>query len=336
MIRVALLGAGSIGALHAANLAAHPEFALTRVADTDLARAEALAARFGGGAHDEAEAAVAAPDVDAVIVGSSTDAHRDHVLLAARRKRALLCEKPVATSLEDAVACVAAVEAAGIVASMGFNRRLDAAYAALRNGVARGEIGAVETLRLVSRSDAPPPPESAARSGGMIREKGAHFYDLAAWIAGADPVEAVALGGCLIDARFADFGDVDTALIGLRLANGALASFEFGRRTSFGCDEMIEAFGADGLLIADRQPVAGARRLSGSAWTAPGLDPSWRTRFAATYVAELDAFAAAIKGEAAPHATLRDGLRAQAASEATLAALASGQATPIAPVWRRG
>jgi myo-inositol 2-dehydrogenase/D-chiro-inositol 1-dehydrogenase len=334
MIDVALLGAGSIGVIHAQNLHDHPAFRLRFVCDVDLGRAEELANRFGGSATTSPEEAVGSDGVDAVIVASSTVAHRDNVLLAARAGRAVLCEKPVADSLDDALDCMSAAADAGIVAAMGFNRRLDASYMMLQEQVAEGAIGQVEMMRIVSRSDIPPAPESAALSGGMIREKGAHFFDLACWIADADPVEVSAMGACLIDPGFADYGDIDTAAITLRLASGALIALEFGRRTNYGYDEMIEAFGSGGLAASDRQATPGISVLSGAHWSSPGLHASWRERFAATYVSELDSFAGAIRGEQPVHATLADGVRAQAVAEAVIEALRTGHVTPIEPVWR--
>ncbi len=334
MIGAALLGAGSIGSIHARNLRDHPRFRLRHIIDVDGNRAAALCRRYGGEPGDDAEAAVADPSVDAVIIGSSTTAHRDHVLLAARHRRALLCEKPIAASLDDAMACVDAVEEAGIVAAMGFNRRLDPGYSDLHKRVAAGAIGDVEMMRLVSRSDNPPPPESVVQSGGMIREKGVHFYDLACWVADSDPVAVSAAGSCLIDPAYGDHGDVDTAILTLRLANDALVGFDFGRRTAYGCDELIEVFGSRGLLVAERQPAAGARGFVDGQASGPALNTSWREQFAQTYPAELDAFAAAIGGESDVHSGLRDGLRAQAVAEAAVGSLSRNAMVKIEPVWR--
>ena len=333
-IKVAILGAGTIGAVHARNVDAHPKYDLRFVADPNMDLATALVDKFGGVAVASAEEAVADESVDAVIVASSTIAHKDHVLLAAKHRRALLCEKPVATSLSDATECLAAARDVEMTAMTGFNRRLDRAYEGLKQSIEAGHVGKVEALRLVSRSDTLPQPEAASRSGGTLREKGAHFYDLASWLADADPVEINGMGACLIDPRYADYGDVDTAILSLRLENGALAGFDFGRRTVYGYEEMIEVFGSDGLLVADRQPVAGISQLDGQGWSNPGLDASWRQRFAETYVRELDVLAEAIEDQRPVHATLEDGVRAQAVAEAAVEALSSGATVQIEPVWR--
>lgn len=142
------------------------------------------------------------------------------------------------------------------------------------------------------------------------------------------------MGGCLIDPRFADYDDVDTAILTLRLRDGVLAGFDFGRRTAYGVDELIEVFGSDGLLLADRQPVPGAIQRAGAQVSAPGLNRDWYERFAPSYVDELAAFAAAVRGDSKVHASMTDGLRAQAIAEAAIVALREQRAVTIEPVWR--
>ncbi len=334
MINIALIGAGVIGRIHARNVSHSATCSLAHVVDIDRGRADELCRTFGGRADDSFDRALSDDSVDAVIIASSTDAYRGHVLAAARAGKAILCEKPIADSLDDARRCVDEIERAGVIAAMGFNRRLDAVHRDLHCRLAAGDIGNIEMLRLVSRSATPPAPETAAHSGGMIREKGAHFYDLACWLADSDPVEVTAMGDCLIDPGFADFDDVDTAIVTLRLENGAIAGFDFGRRTAYGVDELIEVFGSDGLLLADRQPVPGAVQRAGSRVSTPGLHRDWYDRFAQTYVDELAAFAAAVRGEAKLPASMADGLRAQAVAEAAIVALRERRIVAIEPAWR--
>ncbi len=333
MIGAALLGAGGIGTIHARNLAASEDFTLRHIVDLDEGRARRLAEAHGGQAGGDLAVALGDDAVEAVIVGSSTSAHEAHVLAAAEAGKAILCEKPIADSLEAARACIEAVARAGVVAATGFNRRLDAAHAALYDAVRGGEIGRVETLRLVSRSETTPAPESVATSGGMLREKGAHFYDLAAWIAGAEPVEVSGMADCLIDPGFADHGDVDTALLVVRFDSGALASFDFSRRAAYGYDEAIEVHGSGGLLESPRQRRDGPTLWKGEGAGTPGLDPSWYNRFEATYQRELAVFARAIRDGTPVHASMADGLRAQAVAEAARVVVAENRAIGIARIW---
>jgi myo-inositol 2-dehydrogenase / D-chiro-inositol 1-dehydrogenase len=330
----ALIGAGTIGKVHARNVAAHPQARLAWVVDADAARAEALAFRCGAKAATTPEPALADPSVDAVIVASSTDVHDAHVLACAAARKAVLCEKPVADSLDKARRCLDAMRAAGLPAAIGFNRRFDLHHRAVHDRVRAGEIGQVESIHIVSRSFEATPPAAAHRAGGMIREKGTHFYDLAYWLAGSEPVEVYGAGGCLFDPGYAAYGDVDSAALTLRFESGALATFSFSRRTAYGYDEMIEVFGSKGMLESRRQRALGVSLYQGSTVTEGGIHADWFQRFAPTYGVELDHFIAAVRDGTPASPDLADGLRAQAVAEAARASIERGRPLAIENVWR--
>ncbi len=333
MIGCAVFGAGVIGDVHARNLSRHGEFDLRYVVDPAIKRAQALAQAWGGTAVADIALALADDQVTAVIIASSTSAHEEHALACAKAGKAFICEKPLAGSLKAARACVAAATASGVIAATAFNRRLDRDYAAVAARTHAGEIGAVEMLHFASRGHQPPAPETAPHSGGMIREKGAHFFDLAAWLTRAEPVEVYAAGACLVDPRFADYGDVDTAALTVRLDNGALATFDFGRRAVFGQDELIEVFGSQGMLVTGRQRRGDVAHFTGGAVTEAEVIPGWHERFADSYIAELDVFAAAITQGEPVHATLADGLRAQAVAEAAVESIRHNRPVAIDRIW---
>ena len=329
----AVIGAGTIGTVHVRNVAAHPEFTLGYVIDQDLGRADRLARETGATADRSPDAALEDGAVDAVIIASSTSAHEEHVPACANAGKPFICEKPVSDSLAGAGACVEAAARAGVVAAMGLNRRLDGDMRELARRVHDGEIGSVEMVHVVSRSASPPAPESVPYSGGMIREKGAHFYDLACWFAGAEPVEVYATGACLIDSRLADYGDVDTAALVVRFENGALATFHFGRRTAYGQDELVEVFGSEGMLTAGRKRAGSVEFYRGSQVVGSGIVADTYAQFADSYVEELEVFARALAGTAPVHATLADGLRAQALAEAALVSMQVGRPVGVERVW---
>lgn len=329
----AVVGAGVIGRIHAHNLARHPGAALRWIVDVDAARGAALA-RESGARHAEGLAPMLADDaVRAVVVGSSTDVHEAHVLACARAGKAILCEKPVADSLDGARRCLDAVRRAGVTAAVGFNRRFDAHHGQVRARIAAGDIGRVEALHLVSRSASLQPPALAARAGGLLREKGTHHYDLACWLADSAPVEVYAAGDCLVDRAYAADGDVDTAALVLRLASGAIATFAFSRRSGYGCDEMLEVNGARGMLRSERQPAHGVALWQGASVAAAGVHAGWFERFAPTYAAELDALVAALREGRPASPDLVDGLRAQAVAEAAVRSLALRRPVAIPDVW---
>jgi len=328
-----LIGAGVIGRVHAQNIAGRPDARLRWVVDNDVPRGDALAAAHGARFCASVDEMLADPLVQIVVIGSSTDVHEPHLLASVRAGKAVLCEKPIADSLDRARNCLDAARAANVVAAIGFNRRFDVHHRAVFDRIRAGEIGAVETVHIVSRSSEASPPEAAHRAGGMLREKGTHFYDLAHWMAGSEPVEVFAAGGCLFDQGYGAHGDVDTAALTLRFASGALATFSFSRRTTYGYDEMIEVFGSKGMLQSRRQRQRGVSLYQGDKIVDDGIYPTWYERFAPTYVAELDALVAAVRAGTPVEPSLTDGMRAQAVAEAAVASLVQRKPVAIPNIW---
>ncbi len=328
-----LIGAGVIGRIHARNLALHPHARLAWVVDVDEARAETLGRACGARWAPTLEPMLADPQVRAVIVGSATAAHETQVLACLAAGKAVLCEKPVSDSLDGALRVLQAARGCGVAVAVGFNRRFDAQHRLVHDRIRAGEIGAVETLHLVSRSAELSDPAAAARSGGLLRDKGTHHYDLACWLAGAEPVEVYASGRCLIDARYADHADVDTAALVLRLHTGAMATFSFSRRTGYGCDEMIEVAGSGGMLRSERVPPHHVTLYQAGRVTAGAVHPGWHERFEATYVAEIDALVDALRAGRAPSPGLVDGVRAQAVAEAAVQSMVIGRPVAIEDCW---
>lgn len=329
MQRFALIGAGFIGAVHAASLAAHPGVRFELVYDVATDRAEALATTHGArAAADIAE--VFDPDrIDAVVIGSSTDTHAEHLRRAADAGIAAFVEKPIDLDLAAARETVAYVRRSGIVAMVDFNRRFDRDHAELRRVVQAGEVGAVELVQLSSRGPASPPLEYVRVSGGQMRDQTVHFFDLARWICAADPVEVYVTGSALADARITEYGDVDTSVATLRLPDGGLIQIDSIRRTGYGYDERIEVMGASGLVESRRQACGNVVRYGGVSAVADGLHPGWFERVQPTYAAAMGAFVQALEDGTPPPVSLEDGLKAQAIAEAATASLRSGRPESI-------
>lgn len=328
MIRFALIGAGFIGTVHAASLAAHPDVDLALVADVDEARARDLAGRHGTRAGGIAEAFDPAA-IDAVLIASSTPTHTEYLRRAADAGIAALCEKPIDLDLAAATDTVRHVERSGIPVMIGFNRRFDRDYGQLRRLVESGRVGTVELVQLSSRGPTSPPLDYVKVSGGQMRDQAVHFFDLARWIAGEDPLEVHAMGSALADPRIAQYGDVDTSAITLRLASGALAQIDCVRRTGYGYEERIEVFGSRGLAQARPHQVGTVRGYLAGEVFEDGLTPGWFERAEPTYAASLAAFVAALVQGRTPPVTLRDGLMAQAIAEAATRSLSSGRGERI-------
>jgi myo-inositol 2-dehydrogenase/D-chiro-inositol 1-dehydrogenase len=324
MVSVALIGAGTIGAVHAANLAAHPRVRFNWVYDARPAAALALAEKHGARVARSLEEAL--EDADAAIIASSTASHGEVANACIAAGKAFLCEKPLAKDLGAALRIVRAAGEAGIAAAIGFNRRLDRGYAAIRDAVAGGEIGRLEAILITSRSAAPPTVQSVQATGGLLGEKGSHFYDLACWIAGESPVELHAMGSALVDPAFAAIGEVDVAMITLAMPSGALCQLDFSWRAAYGQDERLEAVGALGMLQTAQAPDAPFSRFGSAGMTQAAPLPGWLARFAPTYAEELDRFVRALEAGRAPDLpTLEDGLRAQRLAEAAARSIREGR-----------
>ena len=323
MQRIALLGAGFIGTVHAAALAAHPLVDLAAIYDVDAGRARALAERHGAAALTDLDAAFDAGAIDAVYIASATDTHAALLRKAADAGVAAMCEKPIHLDYAEALAAVAYAEERGLVAMVDFNRRFDADHAALRRIVASGEIGEVNLVQMTSRGPAVPPLSYVAVSGGQLRDQTVHFFDLARWITGEDPVEVLAVGSALAEPRLADYGDVDTSVVTMRLPSGALVQIDSLRRIGYGYDERIEVTGSLGMVESGRNRTGNVSRYLGGRVISDGLHAGWFERVEATYAAALDHFVGALEHGTPIGPTLADGLKAQAIAEAATRSLTS-------------
>ncbi|MCH4564258.1 Gfo/Idh/MocA family oxidoreductase [Halomonas sp. EGI 63088] len=319
MKRFALIGAGFIGTLHARNLFRHPEVDFALVADVDPARAQALASQYGARAISVEK--VFASDVDAVLIASSTPTHADYVERAARAGQAIYCEKPIDLDTRRAKRAVAAVREAGVAMMIGFNRRFDASHAALKDVVARGELGRVELVQMSCRSQDAPPLSYIEVSGGQMRDQTIHFFDLLCWLTEDVPVEVHVFGEALVDPRIGEAGDVDTSIATLRMASGALVQIDSTRRTRYGYDERVEVFGAQGMAESRRQPHRHLSVYKGREQVSDGLHADWLERIEPTFAAALDAFVAGLHGKDVDYPGAEAALRAQRIADAATRSL---------------
>jgi myo-inositol 2-dehydrogenase/D-chiro-inositol 1-dehydrogenase len=306
-VRVVLCGAGHIGAVHAANLAAHSGVDELVVADLDTVRAAELAARTGARPAMPDEAFMFGPD--AVVIAAATPAHAGLVRRAVAAGIPCFCEKPLSGDLDESVALVREVEAAGGVVQVGFMRRFDAGIRALRGMVERGELGRVLTLHVASHDHKPPPEAYVAVSGGMFRDQLIHDFDMVRWIT-ASEVATVYATGVVRTIDYADrYGDVDTCALVLTMAGGELALLAGSREDGRGEDVRIEAIGSKDSAAAGlnaRTPL----RLLDPIGVETGHPPysGFIERFADAYATEMEHFISVAAGEAANPCEPRDAL----------------------------
>lgn len=295
-VRVAVLGAGRIGRLHAQLL--HREVPGATVAMVTDVLAQA-AQRVGGELQvpvaGTIEEALTSPDVDAVAICTSTDTHVDLIVRAAQAGKAIFTEKPVSLDVAQLDRAIAAVEAAGVPFMVGFNRRFDPGHASVAQAVHSGQIGDLHTLRITSRDPAPPPPEYVAVSGGLFLDMAIHDFDMARRVVGSEVVEVFARGAVRIDPRIGQAGDVDTAVTVLTHQDGTLTVIENSRQAVFGFDQRIEAFGSAGMAVSDNPRAHAGWSMSADGSGGPALPYFFLDRYLASYRLEWEAFVAYLR-----------------------------------------
>jgi myo-inositol 2-dehydrogenase / D-chiro-inositol 1-dehydrogenase len=328
MLRFAQFGAGRIGAIHAANLAALPNTRLRYVIDVNAEAARTLAARFGAHVAD-VKTALTDRDIDAVIIASSTDTHADLAIAAARAGKAIFCEKPIDLSLRRVDACLAAVKKAKVPMFVGFNRRFDPSFAALRGRIARGEIGHVEQVIITSRDPGLPPLAYLKVSGGQFRDMTIHDFDMARWLLGEEPAELFAYGSVLVDPAVKKVGDTDSAMIVMKTASGKLCHINNSRRASYGYDQRIEVHGSQGRLIAGNRTATTVELANAEAVATDKPLYFFLERYADAYRAELTAFVDAVVNKKPMPVGAVDGRQAIVLAEAAVKSLKTGRPVRI-------
>ncbi|MEZ5092231.1 inositol 2-dehydrogenase [Nocardioides sp.] len=289
-VRVGLIGCGRIGRMHADIITDDvPGLVLTAVADV-VSEASAGVAAATGARASSIEELLAADDVDAVAICSSTDTHVDLVVAAAQAGKAIFCEKPVSLDLAQVDRAVAAVQAAQVPFMIGFNRRFDPGHKSVRDCVAEGGIGDLHVLRITSRDPAPPPPEYVAVSGGIFLDMAIHDFDMVRYVVASDVVEVFARGAVRVDPRIGEAGDVDTAMIMLTHADGTLTSIDLSREAVYGYDQRVEAFGSGGMAVSDNPARHAGWRRTKDATTGEPIPWFFLDRYMESYRAEWRAF----------------------------------------------
>ena len=325
MLKFALFGAGRIGRMHAENLARRPDARLVYVIDSKPEAARSLAEPLGAKAATQAQA-LADPAIDAVLIASSTDSHAELAIAAAQARKAIFCEKPIDLDLARADACILEVEKAGVPMLVGFNRRFDPSFRALKDQVDAGAVGEIEQVVITNRDPGLPDLAFLARSGGLFLDFTIHDFDMARWLLGEEPVEVFAWGAVLVDPRVAsEAGDIDSAMLLLRTASHKMCHISNSRRAVYGYDQRIEVFGSKGLLRAENLVPTTIERLGAEGTVADKPYPGFQTRYEAAYAAELSAFIRSVESGEKAEPGPRDGRQVLVLANAARESYLSGR-----------
>ncbi|RLC70704.1 MAG: inositol 2-dehydrogenase [Chloroflexi bacterium] len=307
-LKVGVIGAGRIGRLHAENLVRHIQGAeLLWVADV-VGEAAAKAAReFGIPKHTtDYHEVLSDLEIDAVLICTSTDTHAEIIRAAAAAKKHIFCEKPLALDLAEIDSVLDAVKEAGVILQVGFHRRFDPNFRRLKELIVEGSIGSPWLLKITSYDPAPPPIAYIRASGGIFLDMTIHDFDMARFLLG-EVEEVHAAGSVLVDPEIGAAGDVDTAVVTLKFESGALGVITNCRKASYGHDQRIEVLGEKGGLFAENPLPHTAMLADQEGYRSAPLHHFFVERYREAYVAEMEAFVAAVRNKTAPPVTGLDG-----------------------------
>jgi myo-inositol 2-dehydrogenase / D-chiro-inositol 1-dehydrogenase len=330
-VRFGLLGAGRIGRVHARAINADPDAQLVAVADAMAPAADAIAAQYGCDVRT-IEAILAAKDIDAVVICTPTDTHADLIEAFARAGKAIFCEKPIDLSLARVKACLTVVRAAKAVLMVGFNRRFDPHFMAVKAEITKGTLGVVEMVTITSRDPGAPPLDYIARSGGIFRDMTIHDFDMARFLLGEEVAEVSAMAAVLTDPAIGKAGDYDSVQVMLKTASGKQAMISNSRRATYGYDQRIEVHGALGAATAENQRPVMIEVATAAGYTRPPLHDFFMTRYTEAYAAEIAAFIAVLGGKGSASPSGEDGLAALALAEAALKSVAEKRTVLVSEV----
>ncbi|MFH7820081.1 inositol 2-dehydrogenase [Neobacillus thermocopriae] len=324
-LTVGIIGAGRIGKLHVDHLRVIPQIRVKSVSDVEIRHLKDWAKEkqievLTNDYHD----LLKDPEIKAVFICSPTNTHATIIKEAALAGKHIFCEKPVSFSVEETEEALKVVEKAGVKLQIGFNRRFDPNFRKIRELVQDGTIGKPHILRITSRDPEPPSIEYVQSSGGLFMDMTIHDFDMARYIMDSEVVEVFANGAVLVDQAIGEAGDIDTAIVTLKFANGAFGVIDNSRQAVYGYDQRLEIFGDKGAAQADNKranqvEVSTAEHVSKEKPLYFFLE-----RYTQAYIDEVKEFVAAILENKPIVCSGFDGLQAERIARAAKKSLETG------------
>lgn len=330
-VRFAILGAGRIGQVHARAVTSTPDATLVAIADPVADAAQRVADAYGCDIRSIDEIA-ASDDVGAVAICTPTNTHADLIEQFAKAGKAVFCEKPIDLSLERVKTCLKTVEAEDATLMVGFNRRFDPDFMALKKSIDDGRIGDVEMITLTSRDPGPPPYEYIKVSGGIFRDMTIHDFDVARWLLGEEVETVQAAASVLTDTKIGELGDFDSINVILTTASGKQCTITNSRRATYGYDQRIEVLGSKGSVSAENHREANIEIADSTGYLRPPLLNFFMSRYVNAYANEIAAFVGAVANGSPTPTTGHDGMMALALADAALKSVAEVSVVKVSDV----
>lgn len=330
MLKFALFGAGRIGRMHAANLAGHKKAELLWVYDINQAAGDEVAASFGARSCNSTEEPLSDPEVDAVLIATSTDTHAPLIVESAKAGKAVFCEKPIDLSLEKVDWCRDQIRNLDVPVQIGFNRRFDPSHRKVALAAQNGEIGALEQVLISSRDPEPPPKEYYLVAGGMLRDMTIHDFDLARFVLNEEVEKVTALSATLFDPVAREIGEIDSVMILMQTESGKLCHINNSRHASYGYDQRLEAHGSKGMIRSENHEQTTVERFDerGSSMRDP-LPFFFIERYQQAFLDQLDGFIESIESNKPTQVTFEDGRRALILANAAYESLETGRTVKV-------
>ena len=326
-ITVGIIGAGRIGKVHAESISLHiPGARIKTIADIYMNDEISIWAKNLGieNTTEDYKKIINDPEIDAVLICSSTDTHARFTQEAAAAGKNIFCEKPLDPNIETIQETLAVVKKAGVKFQIGFNRRFDHNFRAVKDAVVNGRIGEPHIIRITSRDPAPPNPEYVKVSGGIFMDMTIHDFDMARYLSGSEVDEVYVQGAVLVDPEIGKAGDIDTAVITLKFKSGAIGVIDNSRQAVYGYDQRAEVFGSKGAVETsnDRPSTAVVK-------TADGIESDkplyfFLERYMASFTQEMKEFFEAVREDGETPVGGLDALRPVQIAKAAGESLKSG------------
>jgi myo-inositol 2-dehydrogenase/D-chiro-inositol 1-dehydrogenase len=313
MVKIGIIGAGRIGKVHGESIKKYVENAEVKsVADLFLNDSiRKWAAEMGiPNVYEDYHKILEDPEIDAVVICSSTDTHSRISIEAIRAGKHVFCEKPIDHDLGRIKEVVDVLKDSNVKYQVGFNRRYDHNFRALHDAVAAGKIGEPQILKITSRDPNPPTADYIKVSGGIFLDMTIHDFDMARYLLGSEVTEIYAAGSVLVDNAIGKAGDIDTAIITMKMANGALAVIDNSRKAVYGYDQRAEVFGSKGQ-VAIANDTASSMIFSGESGVVTEKPLYFfLERYMRAYAEEMNEFVNCIVNDKPTPANADDGLKA--------------------------
>jgi myo-inositol 2-dehydrogenase/D-chiro-inositol 1-dehydrogenase len=330
-IRFALLGAGRIGTVHAAAITSNRQARLVCVVDAFEAAAQTIADQYDCEIRAMEEIA-AAGDIDAVVICTPTDTHADLIETFARAGKAIFCEKPIDLDIVRVRSCLEVVTDVSGQLMVGFNRRFDRHFMAVRAAIDEGRIGKVEMVNITSRDPGAPGADYIKSSGGIFKDMTIHDFDMARFLLGEEPVSVFAAASVLTDPAIGELGDYDSANVILTTASGQQCNISNSRRATYGYDQRIEVHGSLGMVVAENQRPVSIEVANEQGFTRPPLHDFFMTRYTEAYANEIAAFIALLASGEPLSPSGQDGLQSLLTAEAALLSVQEKRVVELAEI----